>query len=580
MLARFYRLFHRRYHLRYHGIYRHAKKLFVFDIFLIAAAVAAFGVALYFFLWRPDPTALVDLTLSLEEGRHRSGETIVLTVSYANRGELALNDAMLIFDLPPGFVISGGAEAEQIKRNHSLELGAIGPGEQKEISVRGRLWLTPKTEEKARVILTYRPAGEATENKTAVLLFNLPESILESRLEIPSPALANAPLPFTYTLKNLSSETVDGISVASNIPFRPSPDQPLKNISLAAGAEQTIAGSFMIPPRDDDLLLRLNAAVSANNHLVNQTVAERNIKLFAPMISVRAEILNDDPWLEAGQIVPVRIAWKNSGPSQIDDARLRLSFAPAGSVDVAATAEQNGLRAGEEEIYIDKNIHPALKTVLPSQSGEIILDVVFPPRLSLGGTENARWSVTPALEAETSVVGQPLKQTGESASRPLSTELFLRASARYYADEGDQLGRGPLPPRIGETTKYWIFIQIINTSNKVSGARFHTTLPPAVNFTSRQSVTIGPPLRYEETGRLISWEHNELPANSQTRLYFEVAATPMPEQVGKILPLTNALYLSAVDGWTGKQFNLMEAGLTNALPPEDKGAAVSGAVGL
>ena len=42
----------------------------------------------------------------------------------------------------------------------------------------------------------------------------------------------------------------------------------------------------------------------------------------------------------------------------------------------------------------------------------------------------------------------------------LNSNLAVQVYPMYYAPTGDQLGRGPLPPKVGETTKYWIFCEV------------------------------------------------------------------------------------------------------------------------
>ena len=58
-----YRLFHRHYHQRYHGVYRNAKKLFIFDLILLGGALAMLSIGLILLFWRPDTTDLVDISL-------------------------------------------------------------------------------------------------------------------------------------------------------------------------------------------------------------------------------------------------------------------------------------------------------------------------------------------------------------------------------------------------------------------------------------------------------------------------------------------------------------------------------------
>ena len=52
------------YHHKYHLKFRHAKKLFIFDLCLLAVAAALLGLTIYFLVWRPSSTDKIDLSLS------------------------------------------------------------------------------------------------------------------------------------------------------------------------------------------------------------------------------------------------------------------------------------------------------------------------------------------------------------------------------------------------------------------------------------------------------------------------------------------------------------------------------------
>ena len=110
-----------------------------------------------------------------------------------------------------------------------------------------------------------------------------------------------------------------------------------------------------------------------------------------------------------------------------------------------------------------------------------------------------------------------------------------------------------------------------HTDNFKKDVYFKTSLPVGVELTGKESVTIGPKISYDKTSRTITWNHSELPANSYTGIYFEVQVTPIVSQIGKEIKLTNDLYFTATDNWTGKKFDLKNFSLNNVLQANDKG---------
>ena len=131
--------------------------------------------------------------------------------------------------------------------------------------------------------------------------------------------------------------------------------------------------------------------------------------------------------------------------------------------------------------------------------------------------------------------------------------------------------RRKLPPQVGKTTKYWIFVKISNTTNAINDAVLSASLPEGVEFTGKQSTSIGPQIDYDNSTRAISWKYNTLPANSQTGLYFEVSVTPSADQIGQNILLTNSLQFSTTDEFTNKKFNFNHPSLTNVLNSNDAG---------
>ena len=105
MFKAIYNLFHSHYHRRYHGQYMHAKKLFVFDLFLLGGAIITLIAGLFFFFWKPGLTNWIDLNLSYGGNRIKSGEKVEMTLNYVNRSKETLTGVTLAIHLPPGFII-------------------------------------------------------------------------------------------------------------------------------------------------------------------------------------------------------------------------------------------------------------------------------------------------------------------------------------------------------------------------------------------------------------------------------------------------------------------------------------------
>lgn len=106
-----------------------------------------------------------------------------------------------------------------------------------------------------------------------------------------------------------------------------------------------------------------------------------------------------------------------------------------------------------------------------------------------------------------------------------TTAFSLSSVARYYTSSGDQLGIGPLPPIVGQTTKYWIHWQIDPVQRDLSRATLRAALGPGVVFTGRTALPDGGDLK-QDAGTM-EWSLPFIPAGiGPLSASFEVAFTP------------------------------------------------------
>jgi hypothetical protein len=108
----------------------------------------------------------------------------------------------------------------------------------------------------------------------------------------------------------------------------------------------------------------------------------------------------------------------------------------------------------------------------------------------------------------------------------MGTKIYVSGELRYFTDDGDQLGRGPLPPVVGKETKYWAIINIKNTSSEVAPIEFRARLTSKAIWTGKTSVSIGKEVRYDEKTRIVSWSAPKLSAHETAGIYLEIGYIP------------------------------------------------------
>lgn len=566
-----YNFFHHFYHRRYHGIYRHAKKLFVLDLCLMALSIIILGVGIFFFYWSPSISGQIDLEVSFGGNRIKSGEPVNIVINYANNSKYLLKNSVLSLHLPKGFLTNHSITPDYFfKNNESVDLKNIKPGASGQVEISGWLYSPIKTEEKIIALLSYEPEGlNFKDQKTSAFIVNLPESIFTTKTEVAESAFPSSQLPLIYKIKNNSKETADNLSLQTEFTGTISFPKEAEKFSLKAGETKSFPASITMPNVGGDIILNITVAASINKHLIKIQTDAIKIKSISPSLQSRLELLNYISYAEPNQTIPIKISWKNAGANAIKNIRLKIMTTP-GIVDIAATAKDNNIKYEGADLIIDST----KRTSLSGNSffaDSYVINLRLLPHFSLE-QNNTILEIYPILEANIpAVADQKFSIKGEGVNIKLATSLNLNAQARYYTAEGDQLGRGPLPPKVGETTKYWIFATMNNSINPTRNNKITITLAPGVQFTGKQSVTIGPALTYNENTNTLNWNFYRLPTQSQTGLYFEVAITPNPEQIGKKIKLVDNLQFSAIDNATGKTFNLLAGPIYNNLMADDLG---------
>ncbi len=258
-----------------------------------------------------------------------------------------------------------------------------------------------------------------------------------------------------------------------------------------------------------------------------------------------------------GEDLEYAVIYSNGGDKDLYDVAVKVNLEGA-LLDFDKLSLGSGvLRSGA--VVWTKDQVSDFKKLSPGATGElkfkISTDMAAEPSLALKFSSLLLSSTEISYKLE-SDFGQGYNFKSAVREDKFNSDLFLESLARYYTEEGDQLGLGPLPPKVGETTKYWIFWSVDNNLNDLADVSVSAVLPPNVFWTEKMSVTLGE-LIYNSTRRTVTWKVGDVGHYTgedwpKQGVAFELALTPTAEQLGKEPTLLGKIKVFGGDEFTGE----------------------------
>ncbi len=271
-----------------------------------------------------------------------------------------------------------------------------------------------------------------------------------------------------------------------------------------------------------------------------------------------------------GENLEYAIYFINSGDKSVYDVAFKINLDGA-LLDFKKVISDKGV-VRDRAIVWTKDQLPEFSELKPGVRGEVkfkigTAEAADPALATKFGSVLKSWpEVTYKKESN---FGTSIHWAGEPREDKFNSDLTARSLVRYYTSEGDQLGRGPLPPVVGETTKYWVFWSIENSLNDLSDVSVSAILPSNVGWTENKSVSLGE-LTYNQARRMVIWKVGEVKRYSgedwpAQGVAFEIALIPGVEQTGKEALLLDQAKVFGDDKFTGQFLERPLPGLTTNL---------------
>ncbi|MBH41813.1 MAG: hypothetical protein CL685_03800 [Candidatus Magasanikbacteria bacterium] len=551
------------YKKKYHISFRHAKKLFFFDMLLLFSTIFLFAGTLFWHFYDRTVLELVSVDIAAQETRIQSGSHTTYTISFANNSDMILTNAHIAVSLPDGFIL----DTAQLDTRFSAEqqlftLQDVLPGSSGNMQIAGWFYAIPNKENTITATLSYKQEGrKQTEVKARHALAILRDSVLRTSVSVSDTLLGSGTTPIEIHIENTGDQPLqaiqlpffqtDGLQIQQTETDYGSASEYIWAIpELAPNNTATLRGKLVstLNPSITQIDTALTPEVFIAHTYIPQQTVPLNFTVLHPGITVQPAWQNAVPHLLPKEKPVLDVSITNTGNTPLSQITLHLPLQDE-SIDVVQFVQENsGILTRNQAFIVNSTHNAALSTLAPGKT--TTLSFTIPIRANPKGSHNAL-QLQPKVEGVVAILPTTrFSATKDATLKTIGSTMVLSADVRYFTKEGDQLGRGPLPPKIGKETKYWGSIRITNGGNTVNDVRFTAKLPPYVHWPGRVSVSKGEQVIYNTKNNTISWQYSGLAPREFATIHMQLGLTPNESLRGLTPILIKDIQITATDTHT------------------------------
>lgn len=534
-------------------------------------------IALVYLLIPKSTPDFVIINASVAPTPITTGDVSTLTFEYENNSDEIIKNAQLSITLPAHFELTLG----ELK----YSLGDITPGSYGYIHIEGAMFGDVSVQQIFTTELSYTYSEQnIPDKKTKEHNFSPEKSALELNLELPKNIVAyqevEGEIQYTNTgsmeFPNVVIEPVwpDGFVLIESSPSVQA-NKSFHITSINPGETGVINFKGRLGSQENSTFI-FNPSFSFDDTSYKQTQLVDVVDIIPSPIQLSHSIYESA--VAPGETITVNAIYENVSEFDLSNIIIKVKS----DTDIFSTTDiVNGKYSNG--YYIFEN---TTDTLSPGDKQSVSITIPVKSTLSRSATseyENIYVNTVSYADFafEFDGVQTQANTVGSSFKSPLTSPIVLNCFGRYWGPNGDQLGRGPVPPIADETTKYWIFCNISSTTNTLSNLTLEADLGQNVSLTGRQSVSIGSSIA-SENGSII-WRLDELsptllPTSAVVGIAFEVAITPSLDQAGLTPTLIGNSSITATDNFTNSFISSASDSVTTSLPYDTKAYQYGGVV--
>ncbi len=533
--------------------------------FFIIVFVIALGAIGYWFYQRNSYSKEVLKLEILAKSEVDLAEEVVYTVKYKNNGNFRLEEAVLTFEYPKNSIVEG----EKFLRKET-KLEDIYPGAEETVSFKARIFGKKDEIKVAKAYISYRPKNikstYVSETSSSIVIKNVP---IEFDFNLPSRTESGKELKFRldyfsnvdYPLSDLSIKAYypSGFEfLKSNPGALEKTDWNLEPVNRADGGRIEIAG--VLKGNIDELkIFKAEIGIWRGGEFIVLKETNRGIEIGKSSLYIFQRINNNPQYIaNPGDLLNYKVTFKNVSAKPAENILMIVNLEGDAFDFDSVKVTSGNFKKDERRIIWDYTIVPDLKSLLPSEEGEVEFWVKVRDDLPVD-------MKSPIIK---DIVY--LDNMREEFSTKINSKLEFTQKG-FYQD--DYFGNsGPLPPKVGYTTTYTVMWQVKNFNNDLKDAKVKATLPNWMRLTGK-TIPQDSKFSFNPDSKEIIWDIGELLSGTgvsgvMPTVAFQVAFSPETSQRGQTPDIISEAKIIAADSWTESKMEKTVPTVNTTLPDD------------
>lgn len=497
----------------------------------------------------------------------KSGEKIKLEIRYENKSAIPLASLEARVHFPNTFHVLSALP--DITKDNTWNIGSLAPKSDGVIQIQGMFLSQVPSNERIQAIMSYKPANFSSifQNVESVKI-PIEQSVLETTIESPEHVLGSEEITYKIHIKNTSKEPQYNIQITPIIPneFTIKSSDPVFEESeklwlvphIEAEKEKILLlkGIYSASSSGKQTII-VKTGFLQNDEILLQNQTESNINTLGGSLNLHLIIngSDQDQAVELGKTLHISFDYTNKSSDPAESVSLFLEFKGEEGKTLPIDWEKTNIEKATRKDQIiewNKNTNPTLGLIKPNDSGLIDLQL---PLLKESKTTISN-TLTIVAKAQITKLGS-ITTTSPIELTPIiltmNSNTSFSAIGRYFADDGQPLGSGSLPPKVGNITTYRIYWNIENSLHELQQIDVSAVLPKNVTWIEKKYFDIGK-LEFNPTTRRIKWTVEKLPPTiTNASSWFDLSLLPTKEDLSISPILLSETSFVAIDASTKKQ---------------------------